>query len=80
MPNEAGDDCVSQSQRRSIFYPLRNGCGDAEIQREKVRGRVLERIMTKLRSALESNPGKLGSAVTATPVSETRKIASRAEL
>lgn len=35
---------------------------------------MLKHIMTKLRSVSESNPGKLGSAVTAvTPVSEARK-------
>lgn len=45
-----------------------------ETWREKARGRVLERITGKLRSVPESNPGKLGSAVTAaTPVSATRK-------
>lgn len=57
MPNEAGDDCVSQSKERCVFSS--NGCGDAEIWREKVRGRVLEHIMTKLRSVSESNPGQI---------------------
>lgn len=72
---------VFHNQRRGAFFFLSsNGCEDAEMLREKVRGLVLEHIMTKLRSVSQSNPGKLGSAVTATLASETRKIAPRAKL
>lgn len=57
MPNEAGDDCVSQSKEGCVFSS--NECEDAEIWRQKVGGRVLEHIKTKLRSVSESNPGQI---------------------
>lgn len=57
-----------QRMVRCSFPPV------TEILRGNIRRRVLEHIMRKLRSVLEGNRGKLGSAVmTVTPVSEAGK-------
>lgn len=79
MPNEAGDDCVSQSKERCVFSS--NGRGEgAEIWWQKVRGRVLEHIMTKLRSVSESNPGQIRLWCDCNGSVREKKIASRPEL
>ena len=79
MSNEARDDCVSQSKRRCVFLPVM-GVETLSYNREKVRGRVLEHIMTKLRSVSESNRGQIRLRCDCDASVRDRKIAARPEL
>lgn len=71
MPNEAGEDWEAQSKEGRVFFPL--------TAMDTVGGRVLDHIMTKLRSTLQSKPGQIMLCCDCDTSVSDKKNSSRAQ-